>query len=215
MGIAIAIEYMIIDALLSADPHLDIAKRIFEPEKYLHLTDSIMPFIEATTDPASNPSLPSSYMFDCFFFYQELAPARAIFDRIHTRDIYKCVDFKVIDWPMRSLFQKHITAARIVEACRELTLVSASTEDADASSLQESDVVINFALMHYGMKEKNPLDFVRFYSKHHPTRGLFFLFLYLPINCNHREPQCSTRRLFGDDSTVVCGRPPSRLYQKA
>ena len=45
---------MIVDALCSADPHLNITQRIFEPQQFLHLTDNIMPFIEATTDPVTN-----------------------------------------------------------------------------------------------------------------------------------------------------------------
>ena len=53
---------MIVDALLSAEPHLKFAKKIFEPEQYLHLTDAIKPFIEATTDPVTNPSLRSLCM---------------------------------------------------------------------------------------------------------------------------------------------------------
>ena len=104
--------------------------------------------------------------------HQELAEARALFDRIHTRDLYKCVDFKVIDWPMRPLFQKHITAAHIVQACRELSIATTPPDDGDSSSLQESDIFVSFSLMHFGMKEKNPLDFVRFYSKRDPNRRL-------------------------------------------
>ena len=46
---------MVTDALLSADLHLGIVKQIFEPEKYSHLTDAIMPFIEATTNPVTDP----------------------------------------------------------------------------------------------------------------------------------------------------------------
>ena len=110
-------------------------------------------------------------------FYQELAQARAIFDRIHTRDLYKCVDFKVVDWQMRPLFKKYITAARIVEACRALSVATTPADDGDSSSLQESDIVVSFSLMHFGMMEKNPLNFIRFYSKHDPNRRLFF-FLY-------------------------------------
>ena len=58
--IATAIEHMVVDALLSADPHLKFAKKVFQPEQYLHLTDSIMPFIEATTDPVSKSILYAS-----------------------------------------------------------------------------------------------------------------------------------------------------------
>ena len=52
-----AIEYMLVDALLSAEPHMKFAKKIFNPEQYLHLTDAIMPIIEATNDPVINPFL--------------------------------------------------------------------------------------------------------------------------------------------------------------
>ena len=175
IGTAIAIKYMIVDALLSADPHLKLAERIFDPEKYLHLTDTIMPIIEASTDPVTNPSLRSSFFLYVWLllFTKELAPARAIFDRIHTRDLYKCVDFKVIDWPDRSLFRTHITAARIAEACRALSIIPTPADDGDSSTLQESDIVVSFSMMHFGMKEKNPLDFVRFYSKHDPNRRPF------------------------------------------
>jgi hypothetical protein len=62
VGIATAIEHMLVDALLSADLHLKFAKKVFEPEQYLHLTDAIMPRIEATTDPVINSSLRSSCM---------------------------------------------------------------------------------------------------------------------------------------------------------
>ena len=48
---------MIIDALLSAEPHLKIAQRVFDPEQYLHLTDTIMPVIESSNDPVTNPLL--------------------------------------------------------------------------------------------------------------------------------------------------------------
>jgi hypothetical protein len=46
-----AIEYMLIDALLAAEPHLKIAERINDPKQFLHLTDSIMEDIERSTQP--------------------------------------------------------------------------------------------------------------------------------------------------------------------
>ena len=95
---------------------------------------------------------------------QELAESRAIFKRIRKRDLYKCVDFKVIDWPFRDLFLRHITRKAIVDAANAL---NPAREGSDA--LVEDDVRVDFPLMHYGMKEKNPLDFVRFYSKREPN----------------------------------------------
>lgn len=44
---------MIVDALSLADPHLKIAKRIFNAEEYEHLTDHIMTEIESSKAPVS------------------------------------------------------------------------------------------------------------------------------------------------------------------
>ncbi|KAG6827134.1 hypothetical protein H0H92_013083 [Tricholoma furcatifolium] len=146
-----AIEYMIIDALLLAEPVLQIAKQVFDPAKYLHLTDDIMGRIEASEDP-------------------RLAPSRAIFDRIRTRDLYRMVDFKVVDWEWAEVFRENITSTRVFEAARrELDARDGGKEEgAPRSVLEEDDVIIDFLMMHYGMKERNPLDFVKFYSKTHP-----------------------------------------------
>jgi hypothetical protein len=44
-------RYMIIDALMEAEPYLHIAQRIFDPKKFLYLTDSIMDRIQESTEP--------------------------------------------------------------------------------------------------------------------------------------------------------------------
>ncbi|KAG6877685.1 hypothetical protein C0993_005105 [Termitomyces sp. T159_Od127] len=152
-----AIEYMIVDALLEADPYMQIAKRINDPKEYLYLTDDIMGQIEARKDIESER-------------------ARAILDRIRKRDLYKMVDYKVVEWPWAEIFEKHITPKGIVEAARELSEDDPSIQDI-VKTLSVEHVICDFSLMHYGMKEKNPLDFVKFYSKRHPN-GVFFVFMY-------------------------------------
>ena len=58
--IAKAVEYMIIDALLAAEPHMNFARDIFNPKRYLHLTDDIRIRVEASeSDVQSFISLPS------------------------------------------------------------------------------------------------------------------------------------------------------------
>ena len=52
---------MIIDALLAADPYMQIAKCIEQPSEYISLTDDIMPFIERTKDPVSVPLPPAAW----------------------------------------------------------------------------------------------------------------------------------------------------------
>ncbi|KIM40306.1 hypothetical protein M413DRAFT_446483 [Hebeloma cylindrosporum] len=141
------VEYMIVDALISAEGVLKLAERIFDPKKYLYLTDDIMREIESSERP-------------------ELAEARAIFKRIRKRDLYKWVDYKVIDWPHREYFRLNVTSKAIVDAANALNPAGEGS-----SALEEDDVRVDFPVMHYGMKEKNPLDFVRFYSKRTPNES--------------------------------------------
>ncbi len=42
---------MIIDALLAAEPYLHIAERVFDPERFIFLTDNILNQLEASTEP--------------------------------------------------------------------------------------------------------------------------------------------------------------------
>ncbi|KAF8189702.1 hypothetical protein BJ912DRAFT_925872 [Pholiota molesta] len=151
-----AIEYMIVDALSAADEYLGITKRMFSPEEYVHLTDHIMTEIEASKVP-------------------ELARSRAVLKSMHRRKLYRHVEFKSIEWPMRDLFRQNITPARILAAVKDLL---ADREDkvpmdpTNSVSLEESDIIVDFSTRSYGMKEKNPVDFVRFYSKRNPNKSL-------------------------------------------
>lgn len=48
--IAKAIEYMIIDALLAAEPYLKVANLVDKPDKYIFLTDNLLNKIEESTE---------------------------------------------------------------------------------------------------------------------------------------------------------------------
>jgi deoxynucleoside triphosphate triphosphohydrolase SAMHD1 len=39
----------------------------------------------------------------------------------------------------------------------------------DIRDLTPDKVIVTFSVMHYGMKDKNPLDFVKFYPKTRPN----------------------------------------------
>ncbi|PCH41716.1 hypothetical protein WOLCODRAFT_71312 [Wolfiporia cocos MD-104 SS10] len=140
-----AIEHMIVDALLVAEPHLKFANDIRNPKKYLHLTDDLRGRIEASDSP-------------------ELAEARAIFHRVNKRDLYKCVDYKVFSYTQYDYLGTHFTPERIVQAAQADGL-----DDVDPQLAEELDakhVIVDLSRLHYGMREKNPLDSVSFYSKH-------------------------------------------------
>ncbi len=57
--VAKAIEFMIVDALKLAEPVMNIARRLEDPKKYLHLTDRIQGEIEASEDPVCDVFLAS------------------------------------------------------------------------------------------------------------------------------------------------------------
>jgi len=66
---------MIIDALLAAEPYLRIAERVFDPEKFILLNDSILNTIESSTATVESghflsPSLSGFTLIDesVFFF---------------------------------------------------------------------------------------------------------------------------------------------------
>lgn len=84
-----AIEYMIVDAMLAADPYLGISSCIDSGEEYLRLTDCIIKEIELSKQEVTFS--PPSH---CGIYYmkKELKPARSIIKRIYQRQLYKFVD---------------------------------------------------------------------------------------------------------------------------
>lgn len=51
LDLAKAIEHMLIDALLAAEPYMKIANQIEDPDRYLYLTDDIKTRIQMTSEP--------------------------------------------------------------------------------------------------------------------------------------------------------------------
>ncbi|KAF5379301.1 hypothetical protein D9757_007646 [Collybiopsis confluens] len=148
-----AIEFMIVDALLLAEPFLHIAGKIRKPEEFLYLTDNLKEQILASSDPVN------------------LAPAQKLFRRIDERDLYRLVDKKWVAWGEREAYSDIVTRGQIYtnarlsynqipEAERKEHLKNGWSSD----GLNEEDIVVEQTPLHYGMKEANPLEFVKFYS---------------------------------------------------
>jgi dihydrodipicolinate synthase/N-acetylneuraminate lyase len=57
--IAKAIEKMMVDAMLAAEPYLKIASQIYDPKRYVGLTDDIRTEIQRSQAPVSAYNLPS------------------------------------------------------------------------------------------------------------------------------------------------------------
>ncbi|KAH9887730.1 HD-domain/PDEase-like protein [Cubamyces lactineus] len=191
-----AVEYMIVDALMKAEPVMHIAHRLEDPKEYLYLTDAIQLEIEASKDP-------------------RLAEAQAILHRIRVRDLYKSVDFKVFPWHCKAQLKKVFTPEAVVAAFKKLyreckvlkdasphlsELAHVAEEDADA--LGPEHVIIDQAPRHHGMQDRNPLDFVKFYSKHNPNQG---------VRANPDDVSVTLPSSFGEIMLRVYTREP-RFY---
>jgi hypothetical protein len=162
-----AIEYMLVDSLVAAEPYLKLAEQILQPDKFVYLTDDILATIERSTVQVRHNSQSIGRLIDDFV--QELATSRAIIDRIHKRELYKCVDYKIVGWQYRDIIQEYITPERIVSAAKAWA-ASADSGDSKAELLTPGDVIVHLAMMHHGMKDKNPMDSVLFYSKYNINR---------------------------------------------
>ncbi len=67
-----SIDYMIVDALLEANPVYKFQEMIFNPEDYTKMTDSLVSIIEVSKNP-------------------ELKKSQAILKRLRQRDIYRFI----------------------------------------------------------------------------------------------------------------------------
>ena len=81
------------------------------------------------------------------------------------------VDSNFIPWSDQERFRQHFTPERIVQAVKAYQFTADDNiRPEDVASLSPKDVIVDLSPMHYGMKDKNPLDFVKFYSKRNPNR---------------------------------------------
>ncbi|CUA69345.1 Deoxynucleoside triphosphate triphosphohydrolase SAMHD1 [Rhizoctonia solani] len=139
-----AIELMIVDALVLADPFMHLSNKIHSAEEYLYLDDSVLLEIERSKAP-------------------ELEKSREIVQRIRTRQLYKQVDMYMFAVEHRDTL-KLLTPEKVAEVVKTIEL----PEDADAE-LAAEDVAIDMTLIHLGMKDKRPVDLVKFYGKRNPN----------------------------------------------
>lgn len=130
-----AVELMITDALLAADPYLGISSAVDQPEDYLNLTDDILRAIERSKSP-------------------ELSKARNIMKRLRTRQLYKFVDEYLIPPELVNKVTKDmITPQEII------------SHQHDNDHLVEDDIIVSPGKINYAMQDRNPVDSIRFFSK--------------------------------------------------
>lgn len=146
-----SIEYMIVDALLKADPVLKISERIFNQKQFMFLTDDIILEVERSEAP-------------------ELEESRRIIRRIRTRDLYRMVDKMYQPWESRQTCVEFFTPARILEAARALPAETLEIEEL-IRTLKEEHIIVDVTAIHYGMGQKFPLENCMFYGKYEPNKA--------------------------------------------
>ncbi|XP_071398577.1 deoxynucleoside triphosphate triphosphohydrolase SAMHD1 isoform X2 [Centroberyx affinis] len=149
------IETMITEAFLKADPHMQIegsggkmftlSMAIDDMEAYTKLTDNVF---EQILNSSSS----------------ELAESRQILRNIVCRRLYKCVGQTQANKPIEDNqdmchWERAVAGAKPQSAAQDVIL-------------QPEDFVVSVINLDYGMKEKNPINNVRFYCKNDPTKAI-------------------------------------------
>ncbi|KAI8801937.1 hypothetical protein BJ742DRAFT_661575, partial [Cladochytrium replicatum] len=131
-----AIEYMLTEAMLKADTVLDISSSIDSPQRFLYLTDSIIKEIERSRD-------------------DRLSESRELIRRIQRRDLFKLAG-------MIALEPEALTRVRKGDLNPEVL----SRYAPRAEPFCPDDCVVEWLEIHHGMKDKNPLEHVKFFNKY-------------------------------------------------
>ncbi|KAI7889852.1 uncharacterized protein EV154DRAFT_513101 [Mucor mucedo] len=130
-----ALELMIVDAFMAANDYMKIADSIDDPEAYLYMTDDIIRTIERSKCP-------------------ELSESRRIVKNIRTRNLYKFVD----EFLVPPELEAHLNSDT-------LTAQDIANSQTDNAGLVAHDIIVAFTKINYSMKERNPVDSIRFFSK--------------------------------------------------
>jgi HD superfamily phosphohydrolase len=145
------IELMITEALVAANDYLMIPGRdnkllkmseaIWDPFAFTKLTDQVLQQIQLTPDP-------------------NLKQAKEILERVERRQLYKYIGQTQPASPTTV-----ITKDDIARITAEMIGCLADIDLDDLPVLHEEDMLVMIATFDYGMKDQNPIDHMRFYTK--------------------------------------------------
>ncbi|KAF3696974.1 Deoxynucleoside triphosphate triphosphohydrolase SAMHD1 [Channa argus] len=148
------IETMVTEAFLKADKYIQIegsegkmftlSTAIDDMEAYTKLTDHVFEQILNSSSP-------------------ELAEPRQILRNIICRRLYKCLGQTQAEAPLK-------VTQEMIESWEADLAHLVPQSGAQDITLQSEDFVVSVIDLDYGMKEKNPINSVRFYCKNDPTK---------------------------------------------
>ena len=144
-----AIEFMVVDALLEAEPALRICDKIYDPKDFVLLDDGILDLIENfdILGPLLN-NVDEGH-------HARIKSAQAIISRLRKRELYKYVTDAQVP---RDVLERGQWVAPTPQ-----DIVSHYHGNGDVK-LNIDDVLVHENKIDYSMRNKNPLDSVSFYE---------------------------------------------------
>ncbi|RIB17102.1 hypothetical protein C2G38_1969271 [Gigaspora rosea] len=133
--VSIAINFMIRDALVEANPVYHFENIIKEPGEYIKLNDYILYKIE----------------------YEDRKPlkkSKEIIEKIRNRKLYKFVNECFIPQDKKDKIIK-----------KDLESLIASYRKGNNVSLNKNDIIVDWQYLNYANGEKNPVEHIKFYKK--------------------------------------------------
>lgn len=139
-----AIEFMVCDIFKNANPYLKINERLSDPVEYLTLNDHIIHEIEVSKSP-------------------ELKTARDLIKRLRKRELYKLADEVILPDDSSNPYFKS----------KMLNITSQDVYDSKEADdkIDKDNIIIDIFDCNYAMKNKNPVNNVRFYTKWNPNES--------------------------------------------
>lgn len=140
---------MVVDALLAADPYMHLSRRVEDPKSYLHLTDDILLEIERSDDP-------------------RLKEAQSILRRIRVRELYRLTDTVHLPYGARLKIKSIFTAENVVKEAQNFVEAHPLAQE-----LCNEHILMDITPLHWGMKDKNPFDTIKFYRGKDNIQGMY------------------------------------------
>lgn len=157
-----AVEFMVQDMLNMVQDKYHFLRDVSNPERYAQWTDHILKEIETSTDT-------------------ELAPARSIVRDIRKRKFYPFVDMVMLpSYP--GVVAPRGEDPKTFYQCTPDILAQYIPPSAQVST---KDILVNHLELNYAMRDQNPVDRVRFYSKYQPNSS----FVIASKTVSHLLPQ--------------------------
>ncbi|CAM9143246.1 unnamed protein product [Chrysoparadoxa australica] len=182
-----SVELMLVDALVSANNHFRLLGSCSPGHE-----NGLWKLSEAVQDMAAFTSLKDSVVDLILNERNEnLAEAKALIQRIYCRDLYSHVGCTVFDYRTRNATEQQV-AQEIVDAqdggagewsssgisngfhCAGNDSETELESDAEAEAsngsgararIEMEDIIVEFMLIHHGLKDENPMSNMRFFAK--------------------------------------------------